>query len=190
MVYFFAFGEVAPATVFVPPVYRELIGHIYGVHGIPRTLAPTSVREPDGLAGRTNFDVQFLALVRAAIISLKSFGSDFTDSLQRLFARLDREGYQLTVLRLPLGGPVTGFFGAGLSELGVSLSGVLPQYDNGDVLLLSRCTTLVEIEGVPVESEISAELLAAVVADYRRAWDRTESRALARAKLNRSYEAL
>lgn len=190
VVYFASVADPQPATVHVPPVYQDLIGWIYATHDIPRTIAAASLRAPADLPEKTVFDLQFVAGISTAVVRVRSYGRDFTDSLQALFTRLDRDNYEVALLRLPLSDPATAYFGGGLSEFGVSVCGVLPEYDDGDFLSLVRCTVPVDVEGTHVDSETARELLAAVAADHQRAWGNAESRARSRARLARIYEAL
>jgi hypothetical protein len=177
------------AVVHVPPMYAEIVHEIYGNAGLDRTVAEDSARGPTGLAQTSEFDIEFWSAQRTARIVVTRYGQDFLRVLLELFHRLDRDGYELDLLELPLADPATAHFGSGLGELGVCFNGVMPD-DDGDLLLLARCAAAVDVDSIQTASEFGARLRDFVVGDYRRVAAGADLRARSRAALARIYEAL
>lgn len=180
---------LAAAEVHAPPVYSDIITEVYGNARLDRTVSQTSAREPAGLSAESVFDIEFWSAQRTARIVVSHYGEDFLQVLQNLFHRLDRDGYELDLLDLPLSDPATAHFGSGLGELGVCFNGVMPD-DDGDLLLLARCVGDVDLESIKVASDFGAHLRDFVVQDYRRVAGQADLRARSRAALARIYEAL
>ncbi len=177
------------AEVFVPPVYAEIVGEIYSNAHLNRSVAQASAREPNDLPPASVFDIEFWSAQRTARILVSSYGQDFLPVLQDLFHRLDRDGYELHLLDLPLADPATAHFGSGLGELGVCFNGVMPD-DEGDLLLLARCVGDVDVDSIQVASDFGARMRDFVVRDYERVAAQADLRARSRAALARIYEAL
>lgn len=180
---------LAPASVHVPPTYGRIVREIYEHGGFDRTLSEASIRPPADAAAASAVDIEFLSKLRTARIVVTQYGDDFLSMLQELFRRLDRDGYELALLELPLSDPATAHFGSGLGELGVCFSGVMPD-DDGDMLLLMRASVDLDIDSIQVASEFGARLRDFVVADYRHVADGADVRARSRAAMARIYEAL
>lgn len=177
------------AVVHVPPAYDRIVRAIYAHAGFDRTVSEGSVRPPAQAPEATALDVEFWSKLRTARIVVTEYGDDFLSVLQELFRRLDRDGYELALLELPLGNPATAHFGSGLGELGVCFSGVMPD-DGGDMLLLLRSSVELDIDSIQVASDFGAELREFVVADYRHVSEGADVRARSRAAMARIYEAL
>jgi hypothetical protein len=180
---------LAAAHVYVPPAYANVVGSIYGHAGIDRTLSEGSTRHQTDLPPETVFNIEFWSQLKTARICVVEYGADFLKVLQDLFHRLDRDGYELNLLELPLSDPGTAHFGSGLSELGVCFNGVMPD-DAGDQLLLARCVGDLDIDAIAVASEFGTELRDFVVGDYKHVAAQEDMRARTRASMARIYEAL
>lgn len=188
-VYYLGFGDRAPSTVHMPPVYADVARRIYERNGLQRDLAPAVVHVGE-VAERTEFVVDLTPQTRYARLDVKHFGRDFLVELQQRLASLERGGYELVQLGLPLADPLTSYFGAGLSELGLFLNAVLPDAAGRDTLLLGRTRLMQEPDSIKVSNEFSEWLLAYVLADYQRAVAGAEQRARSRAQLARIFEAM
>lgn len=178
-----------PAEVYVPPVYSGVVTQVYAHARLNRTVGQASARQPRHLPSSSVFDIEFWSAQRTARIVVTRYGQDFLPVLQDLFHRLDRDGYDLDLLELPLTDPATAHFGAGLGELGMCFNGVMPD-DDGDLLLLARCLGDVDVDSIQVASDFGAMLRDFVVDDYLRVAARADLRARSRAALARIYEAL
>ena len=177
------------AKVHVPPAYDGIVRAIYEHGGFDRTLSEARVRPPADAAESTSVDIEFWSKLRTARVTVTEYGDDFLSVLQELFRRLDRDGYELALLELPLSDPATAHYGSGLGELGVCFSGVMPD-DAGDMLLLLRSSVELDVDSIQVASEFGRELRDFVVADYHHVSDGADVRARSRAAMARIYEAL
>lgn len=180
---------LAHAQVHVPPAYDGIVQAIYHHGGFDRTLSEASVRPPTDAPEATSLDIEFWSKLRTARIIVTEYGQDFLFVLQELFRRLDRDGYELALLELPLTDPATAHFGSGLGELGVCFSGVMPD-DAGDMLLLLRSSVELDVDSIKVASDFGAQLRDFVVGDYRHVSQGADVRARSRVAMARIYEAL
>lgn len=177
------------AAVYVPPLYADITQAIYANAGLDRTLATASPRLPETLADATVMDLELHSRQKAARIVIVQYGNDFLTVLLDLFHRLDRGGYEVDAIELPLSDPATALLGSGLGELGVCFNGVMPD-DDGDRLLLSRCVSDLDVDAIQTASDFGTELRDFVVADYLRVAAQSDLRARSRAAMARIYEAL
>lgn len=180
---------LACAEVHVPPLYADMIAAIYANARLDRTLATTMTRLPPDLPEATVLDINLWSRQKAARIGVVEYGQDFLTVLLDLFHRLDRGGYELDAIELPLSDPVTALLGSGLGELGVCFNGVMPD-DAGDRLLLARCVSDLDLDEIQTASDFGSQLRDFVVADYRRVAAQSDLRARSRAAMARIYEAL
>lgn len=180
---------LAPAQVHVPPLYADITAAIYRNAGLERTLAEASTRLPHTMPDSTVLDIELWSSQKAAQIRIAEYGKDFLTVLLDLFHRLDRGGYELEVIELPLSNPATATLGSGLGELGVCFNGVMPD-DDGDLLLLARCVGDLDLDAIQTASDFGAQLRDFVVGDYRRVAAQSDLRTRSRAAMARIYEAL
>jgi len=123
-------------------------------------------------------------------LSLRNYGADFIDTLQRLLLHYQDEGFEAITVHLPLSDPLTSYFGAGLSELGLSFNAVLPEQAQGDELVLGLCTTDQDPQTIAVASDLGAQLRDFVLADRAGTRERFEVRARSRATMARILDGL
>lgn len=182
-------APLAPLQVYPPAVYAQIVGEIYAHAGFDRTVVAQTARPAVAEHPETVLDIEFWARLKTARLVLVRYGEDFLPVLQELFHRLDRDGYEVAQIELPLADPATATFAAGLSELGVSFHGVMPD-DDGDMLLLARCGGDIDLDSIQVASDFGAQLRDFVVGDYRRVAQALDARARSRAAMARIYDAL
>ncbi|MGA1638004.1 MAG: hypothetical protein ACO38L_03755, partial [Ilumatobacteraceae bacterium] len=85
---------------------------------------------------------------------------------------------------------LTGHFGAGLGELGLSFIAIFPAQDLGDELVLGVNLSEQDPETIHVASDFGQELLDYVIADRDRVTAALQSRARSRASMARILDAL
>ncbi|MEZ5186942.1 MAG: hypothetical protein R2720_14460 [Candidatus Nanopelagicales bacterium] len=191
MLFYGSFGKTPDRTVYVPPTYRAVLDRIYADGNLPRTVHSEFERRPQGTAGPSRFRLNLRHETGVAFVFAESYGEDFLESLQRQVEQLRVNRFELILVVLPLGDPLTSYFGSGLQEIGLSFSGIYPEYDQGDVLVLQNLNNVdVKADEIQVASEMGEYLRDFVLADYQRAADRVAQRNRSRAHMARIYEAL
>ena len=191
MLFYGAFGKTPERTVYSPPTYREVVQRIYAEGNLPRTVHADFERHPDVADGPSRFRLMLRHETGVGFVFVESYGADFLEGLQEQVRQLRLNRFELILVMLPLGDPATSYFGSGLQEIGLSFSGIYPEYDNGDVLVL-QCLNNVEVkpEEINVASDMGTFLRDFVLADYRRAGERLATLERSRAHMARIYEAL
>lgn len=190
MVLYSSFGGSAESTVHVPARYRDITSRIYELSGLPRTIESSMGRPPADLPAESRFTTELTAVTKFARIDVESYGVDFVEALQGLVLRFQREQFEVVTVHLPLADPLTCYFGAGLSELGLSFNAVFPEQRNGDHLVLGACSTEQDPETIAVASEFGRELRDFVVAERGRVLGSQEQRARSRASMARILDSL
>ena len=191
MLFYGSFGKTPQRTSYVPPIYREVVERIYSVGNLPREVIAEFERHPDISAGPTRLRLNLRHETGVGFINVDNYGEDFLESLQEQVKQLRMNRFELILVVLPLSDPATSFFGSGLQEIGLSFSGIYPEYANGDVLVLQNLNNVeIRPEEINVASEMGEFLRDFVLADYRRAGERVAQRERSRAHMARIYEAL
>ena len=176
--------------VHVPARYRAIVERVYQMSGLPRTVASDAARPPEGLPGESSFTTELLAATKYAQINVVEYGADFVEALQGLMLRFEREQFEVITVHLPLMNPLTGYFGAGLGELGLSFNAVFPAQELGDQLVLGVSFTEQDPATIAVASDFGKELLDYVIADRGRVISAKQSRARSRTSIARILDSL
>lgn len=185
-------GPGPERTVHVPAAFTGIATDLYQRAKLPRVLPVTDPRPPRELPETSRFDVRLSHESGVARLTVERYGLDFDRALQTQLNTLRVNRYDLIWVYLPLSDPLTGFFGNGLHELGLSFSGIYPEYTaEGDVLVM-QCLNNVEFDPaeIKVASPFGEQLRDFVMADYERARDSSSRLMRSRAQMARFYEAL
>ena len=178
-------------TVFVPPAYSDIASTIYSTGSLARILERRPPRPPEDGPERTRFAVQLKQEGNAALLRVEEYGRDFDAALQSQLAQFRLNRYDLILLMLPLGDPLTAFYGNGLQSLGLSFAGIYPEYSDGDVLVLQSLNNVeVDAEDILTASDHGAHLKEFVLEDLRRAADFSARQQRSQARMARVYDAL
>jgi len=177
-------------SVYVPARYFDMIERIYDVTSLPRVVHSDTGRPPTDLPMVSQFATELLAATKHAQIRVVDFGQDFVEALQRLILRFEGERFEVITVHLPLSNSLTGYFGSGLEELGLSFNAVFPEQDAGDELVLGVNLTEQDQATIQVASEFGQELCDYVIADRDRVMSNLRSRARSRASMSRILDAL
>jgi hypothetical protein len=191
VLFYGSFGNTPAREVHAPPVYAKVIQRIYAEGNLPRTVHAERARLPEVPDTPSRFRMKLGHETSVAWVFVEAFGHDFLSSLQAQLDQLRMNRFEQLLVVMPMSDPLTGYFGSGLQEIGLSFSGVYPEYDNGDVLVLQSLNNVeLRPEEIQVASELGAFLLDFVLQDYREAADRAAQRNRSRAAMARIYEAL
>jgi hypothetical protein len=191
MLFYGSFGKTPQRTSYVPPIYREVVERIYSVGNLPREVVAEFERHPDVSDSPSRFRLDLRHETGVGIVNVETYGEDFLASLQEQVKQLRLNRFELILVILPLTDPATSYFGSGLQEIGLSFSGIYPEYADGDVLVLQNLNNVeIRPEEINVASDMGTFLRDFVLEDYRRAGERVAQRERSRAHMARIYEAL
>ena len=191
MLFYGSFGKTPQRTSYVPPIYRGVVERIYSVGNLPREVVADFERHPEVAYGPSRIRLDLRHETGLAFVVVESYGEDFLEKLQEHVQQLRLNRFELILVVLPLSDPATSFFGSGLQEMGLSFSGIYPEYNDGDVLVLQNLNNVeIRPDEINVASDMGEFLRDFVLEDYRRAGERVAQRERSRAHMARIYEAL
>jgi serine/threonine-protein kinase RsbW len=191
VLFYGSFGNTPERTVYAPPTYGEVVRRIYAEGNIPRTVHSEYPRDVDVSEATTGFRVRLGHETGLAWVYVERYGHDFLPSLQAQIDQLRINRFDQILVVLPMSDPLTQYFGSGLQEIGLSFSGIYPEYDNGDVLVLQYLNNVeLRPEEIQVASDMGRFLLDFVVKDYEEVVTRMAQRSRSHATMARIYEAL
>jgi hypothetical protein len=191
MVVFGSFGDIPERDVYVPQAYADVATRIYQEAGLHRAIRTARPRGDRALADQTVFTLQLKHEASVAYLGVAEYGRDFDEQLLSQIEQLRLNHFDVIQLFLPLTDPSTAHLGAGLHEMGLSFTGIYPEYGDGDVLVLqSLNNVVVEPSQIVVASDFGRWLLDFVLADRQTATDRQVTRVRSRTRMARVLEAL
>lgn len=191
MVVFGSFAPIPERVSYVPQAYADVARRIYDEAGLPRTIRTATPRDEQALAEQTSFTLQLKHEASVAFVGVTAYGRDFDEQLLVQLEQLRLNHFDVIQLFLPLSDPATAHFGGGLHEMGLSLTGIYPEYGDGDMLVLQCLNNVaVDPDQIVVASDFGRWLLDVVLADRQTAADRQVMRMRSRTRMARVFEAL
>lgn len=191
VLFYGSFGNTPPREVYAPPTYGDITRRIYAEGNIPRTVQAEYLGHPDPPTKTSRFRLRLGHETGISWVFLEEYGADFLESLQSQLQQLQLNRFDQILVGLPLSDPLTQYYGSGLQEIGLSFSGIYPEYDHGDVLVLQSLNNVeIRAEEIEVASEMGEFVKQFVLDDYRQAAARVAQRNRSRAAMARIYEAL
>ena len=191
VLFYGSFGNTPEREVYAPPTYGEVVRRIYNEGKIARTVHAEYPRDVDVSDITTRFRLRLGHQTGLAWVYVETYGHDFLPSLQAQIDQLRMNRFEQILVVLPMADPLTQFFGSGLQEIGLSFSGIYPEYEDGDVLVLQSLNNVeVRPEEIQVASDMGRFLLDFVLKDYEEVAKRMAQRSRSHAAMARIYEAL
>lgn len=191
MLMFLGMPNLPHRTVHVPPAHAEIVKRIYRTCGLDRTVVSEFSRDLHSLPEKSRFRNELKPDSALAYITVEEYGRDFLSALQERLDRLRLNRFDVVLVYLPLEPEGASSLGSGLRALGLSFSGVYPEFENGDVMVLQMLNNQrVRPDAIATASDFGQELTDYVVADYRSSVADRERRQRSRAQMDRIYEAL
>ncbi len=191
VLFYGSFGNTPEREVYAPPTYGEVVRRIYREGNIKRTVHSEYPRDVDVSGISTRFKLRLGHQTGLAWVYVEAYGQDFLPSLQAQIDQLRINRYEQILVVLPMSNPLTQYFGSGLQEIGLSFSGIYPEYENGDILVLQSLNNVeVKPEEIQVASDMGQFLLDFVLKDYEEVATRMAQRSRSHATMARIYEAL
>lgn len=130
-----AVQPLAPAELFIPPLYESLVRYVVEPTEWPRQFSDVQVHAelpPDTVAGST-----YDALNNLGTVKVTQVGADLVESVDEALSALQRAGAEVVFVYLPANQPGLGATGAGLGSLRLGFAALIPRYGAmGDALVL------------------------------------------------------
>ena len=184
-------GQEPQREVHVPQSYREITETLYANAALPRTVVEPVKRLPQDLPEHSRLDLQLRHEAGVAVIKPVEYGRDFVAALQHQLNQLCLNRFDVIRLVMPMGDPLTSYFGAGLQELGFFYCGVFPEIEDGDALVLQFLNNVeVDPAQILVASPFAEKLRDFVLNDHAATQQNADNRRRSRAHMTRIYEAL
>ncbi len=102
-----------------------------------------------------------------AAITLKSIGADAYDLVRHQLREFCFKKIETIYLEMPISEPCSALLTAKLNKLGFMLSGIVPEFDNGDYIKLQYLNNVVvDPARISLESELAKDLLVEIMKDY------------------------
>jgi serine/threonine-protein kinase RsbW len=153
-------------TVYVPEVYKDMIGGIYERIGFDREL--TAENEGAGLRGRQNgrTTVSIRHDHNQALIQIDKIGRMTVKEIQFQLKHLTLERFDCIYVDLPLGQKGAGYVASAIRGLGFFFGCVIPEYGDGDVLRMQYLNNVeISRDDIKTASDFGQKLLDHIFAD-------------------------
>jgi serine/threonine-protein kinase RsbW len=157
-------------TVYVPEIYKDIIGGIYGSIGFDRKL--TVEDEETGYKGKQNgrTTVSIRHDHNQALIQIERVGRMTVKEIQFQLKHLTLERFDCIYVDLPLKQRGAGYAASAIRKLGFFFGCVVPEYRDGDVLRMQYLNNVeISRDDIKTASDFGENLLDAIF------WDMTEA---------------
>jgi hypothetical protein len=152
--------------VYLPPAHEEILKKIYK-HGelkrVFKDYEKTEIVNPDSI-----INIHVLPEMASAFLRVEKYGASFISELYLQVQDLCQHKIELIVLDLPLKDPETAMLCSEIEELGFFLSGLMPEYLQGDALRLQYLNNVpFDPDTVDVYSDFGKELFNYSVKEWK-----------------------
>ncbi|MBS1187713.1 MAG: hypothetical protein H6R04_1731 [Burkholderiaceae bacterium] len=154
-----------PQTLYLPPVYADILPPIIARTGLVRSLQPAATIS--NAAGESQLDSIIIPDTGVLRVNVAAIGADFGERLAA--AETEADGWQPAVRQwfLKLTDPAIGDAVAQLRNRGYFLGGYLPHWFGDDGLLMQKLHEAPDFEAIQIYSDEAISLLETAKADYR-----------------------
>jgi serine/threonine-protein kinase RsbW len=149
-------AEAERYKVFLPPGHRGMLEKIYAKLGVKRSFE--SVGDPGRQLEESVIHLSIKPFHRTATIEVRVIGADIDKRVRTKLIELGKEGFNALYLDLHLMDPFSVEALVRLEGLGFFLSGLLPDYSDGDILRLQYYNTAVDYGEIETSSPFAVEL--------------------------------
>lgn len=155
-----------PHTVFLPLVYEDILGHIYGLFDVERQMASSAALIP--VNGPTRLSHFYFPPAQVLRITVYEAGADLNRQMEDLEQTYLQQGARIMQVYVPLGKAWAGDLTALLNRRGYFFGALLLRWFDQDGLLLQKIMHEPHWEGIVLYTDRSRELLEFIRADRRR----------------------
>jgi len=128
-------AEDREREVFIPEKHSEILEKIYSHLELQRDLSYT-LSSKESLAPHSQIRSHLLPEMGSVFLRVNKIGVNFIDELRLQVQEMLMRGVELIVIDLPLEDPATALLCPQIEDLGFFLSGLMPEYLNGDAIRL------------------------------------------------------
>jgi serine/threonine-protein kinase RsbW len=147
-----------PRDIYAPPAHAALIGRLYQLTGLPRTLRPLSTSTPAPAGSQV--DVHVDTDVNEAYLTVRSAGENLERLTRFRLRELCQQGTDVIYIDLPLSDSAAMAATERVESLGFFFAGVVPEKDDGDILRLQYLNRVtIDPQLIQVASDFGRELL-------------------------------
>lgn len=159
-------AEDGEKKVHIPQKHAEILEKIYSHLELQRELIyPVSLEIPP--APQSKIHSHLLPEMSSVFLRVAQFGVNFIDELRLYIQDMSMKGIELIVLDLPLEDPATALLTSKIEELGFFFSGIIPEFLNGDALILQYLNNVsFDPDKVAVYSDFGEEIFSYVVKEW------------------------
>jgi anti-sigma regulatory factor (Ser/Thr protein kinase) len=155
--FYIRFNEGPMRDVYLPPHHAGILRSIYKHAGLHRNFL--SAAEMPELPERSQVDVTVLADASQAMLVVKEYGKDLEDLVKFRLKELCLRRIESIYIDLPLSHPAVQRVCASMELLGFFFGGILPEFENGDILCLQFYNNVeLELKDVHLAFDFSKEL--------------------------------
>jgi serine/threonine-protein kinase RsbW len=167
LLYYYRIAPEPHREVYAPPHHRAVLEDVCSRIGLDRRFVDPPAAPP--LADATRLDVRVRPELGVATITVRACGDDAAQQIRHHLVDLCCRKLDTIYLDLPLGDPATARLCAACEAAGFFFSGMIPEYDHGDVLRLQYLNNLdIRMDGIVVVSGAGRRLFDHVAAERRR----------------------
>lgn len=161
-------AEEGEKKVYIPQKHAEILEKIYSHLELQRELIyPLSLEIP--LEPQSKIHSHLLPEMGSVFLRVNKFGVNFIDELRLYIQEMSMKGIELIVLDLPLEDPATALLTSKIEELGFFFSGIIPEFLNGDALILQYLNNVsFDPDKVAVYSDFGEEVFSYIVKEWER----------------------
>ncbi|MDD3363750.1 MAG: amino acid adenylation domain-containing protein [Syntrophomonas sp.] len=152
-------------TIYVPPVYEEVLKFIYEGADSGHILLPGDA--PLDIELKTKGEINLFAEAGVARLTFQELGGDFADVLDRLEQKALAGKAVVIQVFFPLTTPATGSVVDILRKCGYFLGGALPLWFDDDGMLMQKVTHIPNFAGINLYTERSKQLLEFIKTDWQ-----------------------
>ena len=148
-------------TLYPPAEHREMIERLYANLGAAPVFAAVPPLRPELPAEGSVIEVDLHAAEQNAEVRVARYGAGVVKELRAIVRDLCLKQVAAINLLLPLEDPATPFLVAGIERLGFFFSGILPQTNVGDVLILQYLNNVAfDYDKVMAYTDVAKQILA------------------------------
>jgi len=143
--------------VYLPPHHLGILQRIYEHARLRRNFLTAS--DALELPERSQVDITVFADASQAILTVKEYGQDLEDLVRFRLKELCLRHIESIYIDLPLSHPAAQRYCAVMEMLGFFFGGILPEFENGDLLCLQYYNNVeLELKDVQIAFDFSKEL--------------------------------
>lgn len=168
VLYYLKTSQEPHRKVFICERFYPVIKKIYDNLGLQREVIKVDTAAPAALPEESSQVLTHLKPdLNVAVISFPVIGHDAFDLIKNQLREFRLNKVESIYVEIPVDTPVSAWLSEKLSSLGFLLSGIVPEFRNGDYLKMQYLNNVrVDPAKINIASELGKELLAEIMKEY------------------------